>query len=187
VHIGDSTSVGMIHTSIVPDPADRLPAQYSRVSVEDPRMEISGARSIVETLAGQENAYQVATRIKASGYEGCWVLALGTTDTANIAAGSGPGRAWRIDRMMSVIGDDPVLWVNVRTHVASGPWSSAAMQLWNDALAATAPNYPNIVIYDWASVAQRPWFSADAIHYTPEGYRIRAALIADALAVAFPA
>lgn len=186
VHIGDSTSVGMIHPQIIPDVGQRLPAQYQRVGVDRPIMEISGARSIVETLRNQENAYDVARRIKAAGYEGCWVLALGTTDTANIAAGSGPGRAWRIDRMMSVIGDDPVLWVNTRTIVASGPWSNNSMLLWNNALAEAPLRHPNIKIYDWASVVQRGWFSGDGVHYTPEGYRIRGALIADALAVAWP-
>ena len=187
VHIGDSASVGMISPSYLADPADRIDAQYRRVGVTDPRMQISGARSIVETLPGQINARDVAAGIKATGYEGCWVLALGTTDTANIAAGSGPGRRSRIDMMMAVIGDDPVMWVNVRTAVAPGdPWSNANMQLWNTALATAAPSYPNLRIYDWNALMNPAWFGGDRIHYSVDGYRQRARLIADALAATFP-
>jgi hypothetical protein len=186
VHIGDSTSVGMISSKLLPDASDRLPAQYVRVGVADPRMEISGARSTLETLPGQENAYQVAQRQRAAGFHGCWVLALGTTDSANIAAGASPGADWRIDRMMSVIGSDPVMWVNVKTIETTGPWANSSMLVWDAALVRATARYPNIKIYDWASVAQRSWFSADRVHYTSEGFRIRAHSIADALSVLYP-
>jgi lysophospholipase L1-like esterase len=115
------------------------------------------------------------------------VLALGTTDTANVAVGSNVSRAERIRRMMSVIGTDPVLWVNVRTLVTSGAWSEDKMQLWNQALVEAAPAYPNLRIFDWSSVAETDWFGADRIHYTSRGYANRARIIADALAAAFPA
>ena len=187
VHIGDSTSVGLISPTILPDPADRVDAQYRRVGVTDPRMEISGARSIVERLPGQSNAYEVAQAQIAQGFDGCWVFALGTTDTANVAVGSGITRRQRIDMMMSLAGDNPVLWVNVRTLDTKDPWSDAQMQAWNRELELALPHYPNLKIYDWASVAQTAWFSSDRIHYTPEGYRQRARLIADALATAYPA
>ncbi len=188
VHIGDSTSVGLESPAYLPDPATRIDAQYRRVGASDVRLEISGARSTLETLEGQVNAHDVAVGIKAAGYEGCWVLALGTTDTANVAvAGSGPSRADRIDRMMAVIGDDPTLWVDVKTLVGSGPWSNANMQLWNAALAEATLRYPNLRVYDWATVVPDGWFSDDGIHYTSEGYIQRARLIADALAALFPA
>jgi lysophospholipase L1-like esterase len=60
------------------------------------------------------------------------------------------------------------------------------MQAWNRELELAVTRYPNLKIYDWASVAQTAWFSSDRIHYTPEGYRQRARLIADALATAYP-
>jgi hypothetical protein len=164
-----------------------MPGQYSRVGVADPRMEISGARSIVETLKGQVNAQETAQNQRASGFRGCWVFALGTTDTANVAVGGGVSRAERIERMMSVAGSDPVLWVNVKTLVNNGAWSNPNMQLWNQALQEAKVRYPNLRIYDWATAVQNPWFSSDRIHYTSEGYAIRARMIADALAAAFPA
>ena len=46
--------------------------------------------------------------------------------------------------------------------------------------------YPNMRIFDWASVARPGWFISDGIHYTSAGYAARAQLIAGALAKAFP-
>jgi hypothetical protein len=186
VHIGDSTSVGLVSTSILPDPSDRVDAQYRRVGVADPRMEISGARSIVERLPGQTNAYEAAQRQIAAGFDGCWVFALGTTDTANVAAGSNVSRRTRIDMMMDLVAGAPVLWVNTRTLETTDPWGDQNMQAWNAELVAAAERYPNLHVYDWASAAQPAWFSADKVHYTPEGYRQRGHLIADALAAAYP-
>jgi hypothetical protein len=186
VHIGDSTSVGLISPTVLPNPADRLDAQYARVGVVEQHLEISGARSIVETLPGQINAYDTAKNLRAAGYHGCWVFALGTTDTANVAVGSTVDRATRIDRMMSVAAGEPVLWVDVKTLVPTGAWSNANMMLWNQALLAAKPKYPNLRIYDWASVVQDSWFGSDQVHYTSVGYRNRARMIADALATAFP-
>lgn len=187
VHVGDSTSVGLVSADHLPDPATRIDARYAAVGVTDFHAEISGARSTVERLQGQENAVEVAERLRAEGFEGCWVLALGTTDAANIAAGASMPADRRIDRMMAAIGNDPVLWVDVKTLRTDGPWADPSMRAWNEALAAAAARYPNIKVYDWAGVVQDAWFGADRIHYTTEGYAERAALIADALATTYPA
>jgi hypothetical protein len=173
--------------SFIADASQRIGGQYQRVGVASPHLEISGARSIVETLPGQVNAADTAARLKAAGYQGCWVFALGTTDTANVAVGSNTTRSQRIDRMMTVVGGDPVLWVDVKTLVAAGAWSNPHMLEWNQALSAAQTKYPNLKIYDWASVVQNEWFSNDKIHYTSAGYTARARLIADALAAAYPA
>lgn len=187
VHIGDSTSLGLTSEVYLPDPADRIDAQYMRVGVTEVYPEISGARSIIEHLAGQENAADVAKRIKDSGYEGCWVFALGTTDSANMAAGSTYDETERIRRMMDIVGDDPVLWVDVRTLVPSGAWRDEVMQQWNAGLVDATATYPNIHVYDWASVVRDEWFTDDGIHYTSAGYVERSRSIADALAELIPA
>jgi hypothetical protein len=187
VHIGDSTSVGLISSSYLSNPGDRIDAQYRRVGVVDVRLEISGARSIVETLANQVNAYDTAKAIHDAGYHGCWVFALGVTDTANVAVGSNTSRDERIRRMMSTVGGDPVMWLTARTLVTSGAWSEAKMQLWNDALHAALARSPNLKLLDWASVAQADWFAKDHIHYTSNGYAHRARIIADGLASTYPA
>ena len=142
VHIGDSTSVGLVSPDHLPDPATRIDARYAAVGVTDFHSEISGARSTVERLEGQENAEEVAQRLRAAGFQGCWVLALGTTDAANIAAGAPLPADRRIDRMMAVIGSDPVLWVDVKTLRADGPWQNSSMLAWDEALTAAAAALP---------------------------------------------
>jgi lysophospholipase L1-like esterase len=188
VYIGDSTSEGMVLPSYLSKPGQRLGAQYARVGATEQYFEISGARSIVETLnAQQANGYTLARRFKAQGYQGCWVIALGTNDTADVYAGSTVGLEARIQRMMKVIGGQPVMWVTVRSLLASGPYSEANMELWNRTLIDACKKYPNMRVFDWASLTQDDWFISDGTHYTSEGYRHRARLTANALAHGFPA
>jgi peptidoglycan/LPS O-acetylase OafA/YrhL len=187
VHMGDSTSEGLTSPDYLPDPADRITARYAKVGVTRSIMEISGGTSIAETIDHEPNEYTIAKQLVAGGYHGCWVLALGTNDTADVYVGSYIGRVQRIREMMSVIGNQPVLWVEVKSLVSSGPYSEADMELWNDALAEELPHYPNIRVYDWPAAVRDSWFISDGIHYTSYGYVQRARLIADALAKAFPA
>jgi peptidoglycan/LPS O-acetylase OafA/YrhL len=186
VHIGDSTSEGLISPDYLPDPRQRITAQYARVGVRTTIMEVSGGRSIVETLLGQPNAYSVAQQLVRAGYRGCWVLALGTNDTADVYVGSNVGLPARIQRMMSVIGDEPVMWVNVKSLLSGGPYSEHNMQLWNVALLRACSRYPNMRVFNWAAFARPQWFISDGIHYTSAGYAARSNLIATALAYAFP-
>jgi peptidoglycan/LPS O-acetylase OafA/YrhL/lysophospholipase L1-like esterase len=186
VHIGDSTSEGLISTDYLPKPRERIDAQYARVGTTTQRMEISGATSIVETLPGGINAYDVAQGLISNGYRGCWVLALGTNDTADVYVGSSISLTTRIERMMSAIGNERVMWVNVKSLVASGPYAETNMEDWDRALLAACAKYPNMRIFDWASVVRDNWFIDDGIHYTSPGYKARAHLIAKALAKAFP-
>jgi hypothetical protein len=101
--------------------------------------------------------------------------------------GSQVERKDRIERMMSVIGNQPVLWVNVKSLLESGSYAEGNMELWNDTLAQACAKYPNMRVFDWASLANDSWFISDGIHYTSEGYAQRARLSADSLARAFPA
>ncbi|MBV9422455.1 MAG: acyltransferase family protein [Solirubrobacterales bacterium] len=187
VHLGDSTSEGMISTDYLPNPRQRLAAQYARVGVRHEDLEITGATSIVETLPGGINAYEVARGLVGGGYHGCWVIALGTNDTADVYVGSSVSLSTRIERMMSVIGDQPVLWLNVKSLLSSGPYAESNMEHWNSALLQACAQHPNMRILDWAAVVHDSWFIADGIHYTSPGYAARARLIADGLVQAFPA
>ena len=89
--------------------------------------------------------------------------------------------------MMSVVGDQPVLWVNMRTLLEGGPYSEANMQIWDRTLEDTCASYPNMRIFDWASAVNDGWFISDGVHFTSEGYAERARLTADSLVHAFPA
>ena len=186
-HVGDSTSVDLISPADLPDPADRLRARYADVGVKHLLIDASGGRSIVEVLPGQVNGYNVAQAWWNQGYRGCWVFALGTNDTANVSVGSAVGLMSRIDEMMAVAHGEPVLWVNTVTELATGPWSEANEQLWDNTLVSALGRYPNMRILDWAALAQPGWFLSDEIHYDEAGCEARAQAIAQGLANAFPA
>ena len=188
VHIGDSTSDGLDSSDYLPDPAQRIPAQYARVGVKHTFMRVIGGTSIVETLPGTVNALTTVQQMLATGYHGCWVLALGTNDTADVSVGSNVGLAQRITEMMQAVHGEDVMWVNVKSLLSSGPYSEQGMASWDDALQQVCAKYPhNMRIYDWAAAVQDKWFIPDGIHYYSDGYAARAHLIADALAEAYPA
>ncbi len=187
VHIGDSTSEGLVSHNYLPDPRTRISARYARVGARIQHYEIAGARAIVENYHDQPNAYDVARKWQDRGFDGCWVLALGTNEAANVAVGSPTGFDERIARMMDAADGEPVLWITVRSLRPDGPYSAANMEAWNDALLNAVADYPNMQIYDWASDVHDGWFIEDGIHYTSRGYAQRARRIAAALAEMFPA
>jgi peptidoglycan/LPS O-acetylase OafA/YrhL len=186
-HLGDSTSDGLVSPAYLPEKSERIQARYEDVGARSVWMNIAGGRSIVEVIPGTVNGYDAAVSMRREGFRGCWVLALGTDDTADVAAGSATPLAVRIARMMAATRGMPVLWVNVKTLVSSGPYAESNMLRWNAALVRACPKYPNMRIYNWAAAARPGWFISDGIHYTSAGYKERAELIADALAKAFPA
>jgi peptidoglycan/LPS O-acetylase OafA/YrhL len=187
VHIGDSTSEGLDDPEYLPSEKERIPNRYAEVGVEETHMEVQGARSIEERFEGEPNAQEVAADWRSQGYKGCWVLALGTNEAADVAAGSTVGLHERIEKMMAIIGDEPTLWVNVRSLVPPGdPYSKGGMVEWDEELERACATYPNMRIYDWASDVKDEWFIEDGIHFTSPGYAARAQLIAQALAHAFP-
>ena len=186
IYIGDSTSEGQVSLSYIPKPRKRLDAELARVGVRRFYPEISGARSIVEVYKGLPNAVTVARSHLDAGYHGCWILALGTNDTADVQVGSSVGLRPRISRMMRIIGHQQVLWIDAITLLSSGPYSESAMQRWNRDLLAACRRYPNMRIFDWAAHAKRRWFIADGTHYYSPGYVARNRFIARALVKAFP-
>ncbi|CAN7578213.1 acyltransferase family protein [Terrabacter sp. LjRoot27] len=187
VHVGDSTSVGLVDPAYQPRAATRLPAQYARVGVTSFVPDILGARSIVETFRGQPNAESAVTSRTTQGYAGCWVLAMGTNEVANQYVGGVVPLADRIDRLMRPIGNHPVLWLTVRTTDTSGPYADREMEKWNAALLEACTRYPNLRVYDWRAEVRRSWFVDDGIHFTTKGYVERGRRVADALVRAFPA
>jgi len=188
VHIGDSTSDGLDSSDYLPDPAQRIPAQYARVGVKHTFMRVTGGTSIVETLPGTVNALTTVQQMLASGYHGCWVFALGTNDSADVEVGSNVGLVQRIQEMMQAVQGEDVMWVNDKSLLSSGPYSEQGIANWDGALQQVCSKYPhNMRIYDWADAVQNRWFIPDGIHYYSNGYAARAHLIADALAEAYPA
>lgn len=187
IHIGDSTSEGLTSPEYLPDPKQRIEAQYAKVGATVQHYEISGARSIVERYENQPNAYEAAQKWKRRGYHGCWVLALGTNDAADVAVGSNVGMPERVQEMMKLIGDEPVMWVNVKSLLSTGPYAEQYMRRWDETLLHACRRYPNMHIFNWAALVKNEWFISDGIHFNTPGYAARARLIAQALAHAFPA
>ncbi|HEY2508252.1 MAG TPA: acyltransferase family protein [Streptosporangiaceae bacterium] len=185
-HIGDSTSDGLVSTTYLPQ-KQLIPAQYQDVGVHTVYTNVVGARSVAETLPGTINGYDAAVGLNHQGFRGCWVIALGTNDTADVAVGSNVTLPARISRMMAAARGEPVMWVNVISLLRSGPYAETNMLKWNAALAHACTQYPNMRVFNWAAVAERPWFISDGIHYTSTGYAARSKAIATGLAAAFPA
>lgn len=184
-HVGDSTSLGLVSSAFIPNADDQIPARYRAVGVEHFFNEISGARSMVETLNHQPNATEIVTLRRASGYNGCYVIALGTNDPAN-TGGNVAMLGARIDTMMARIGDRPTLWTTTKTLKDRGPYQNANMVAWNQALTAACARHGTMRVYDWAGEVQDGWFTSDGIHPNPTGYKERASRFATALARAFP-
>jgi peptidoglycan/LPS O-acetylase OafA/YrhL len=187
VHIGDSTSDGLVSRDYLPDKSERIPARYEDVGAQTVYTNITGARSVVEVLPGTTNAFDAAKHLISTGFSGCWVLALGTNDTADVAVGSNVGLAARIAEMMRVTRGEPVMWVNVVSLLHSGPYAEANMLKWDNALVQACSRYPNMRVFNWSALAKPGWFINDGIHYTSAGYEKRSLFIADGLAMAFPA
>ena len=187
VYIGDSTSDGEASAEYVPNAKLREPAQLLKVGVKTTHMQVSGARSIHEIFKNIPNAAMVARKEVAAGYHGCWILALGTNEAADVAAGSTFGLRARIATMMSIIGDHPVMWINAITLPGTPQYyGDAGMRQWDNDLLAACSKHPTMRVYDWAAHAKPSWFISDHIHYTPQGYIQRTRLIAHALVKAFP-
>ena len=92
VHIGDSTSEGLISSDYLPDPEQRIRAQYARVGVDATSTWRSPARprSWRHSRAAP-NAQKWRRSSSRADTSGCWVIALGTNDTADVYVGSSVG------------------------------------------------------------------------------------------------
>src|SRR5262245_31427689 len=144
------SSVAHIGDSLTAYTEPSLTAAYQRVGASV-RINAYGGRAILQKLpADPMTGQQAALSIRAGGFTGCWVVALGTNDTADIAAGAGYTRGQAIDEMMTAI--DPgrtasVMWVNTYTTRSSGYWSNANMMLWNQALVDSQRRWPNLRLF----------------------------------------
>ena len=181
-HIGDSLSAYVL---------PGLRSEYAARGVTRFVGSAYGGRGVLQKVsADPETGAAAAARIRSSGFTGCWVVALGTNDTANVAAGAWYTRGYAIDRMMKAVdpnGRARVMWVNLFTTRSTGYWSNNNMKLWNQALTAAQGRWPNLKVYNWAAVAATgvaPY--ADGIHHTGAGYVVRNRSIAAALARFFP-
>ncbi len=68
VHIGDSTSEGLVSATYLPDEKKLIGSQYARDGAKTRHLEVSGARSIYEHFEGLPNAQEVAEAWQHEGF-----------------------------------------------------------------------------------------------------------------------
>ena len=186
-YIGDSISLGMFSATTPQRPTAQFETRMAGIGVADLQVEVSGGRSIVETLPGQENAVTVAKRLRDAGFVGCWVIAVGTNDAANIAAGAARQADERVAAIMAVTGRDPVLWIDAASAATSGFWATPNIEAWNRVLTASVASHPNVRVAPWSRFVRSEWFESDGVHITAAGAAARMQFVADALVADFPA
>ena len=194
VHIGDSTSLGLEDgpSTNITDPKKRIRARYQAVGVKKVVEDIKGGRNIIEHFGTDTNGKEAVQQHIREGFKGCWVIALGMNDAATMAKGGTPFTAdMRIDTIMKLIGNQPVLWVNTVTQAwTNNPlYANKNMQEFNTHLISATKRYPNLRVYDWAAEAlpHPDWFlQDDANHNNGPGSTAKAEGISKALVAAFP-
>ena len=82
----------------------------------------------------------------------------------------------RIRELLILIGDIPVVWVNVLR--IDSQYYVRASAVFNRVLNRVALDYPNVSVVDWHTMisANPKWFAFDKLHLQPVGYRARATL-----------
>ena len=82
----------------------------------------------------------------------------------------------RIRELLTLIGDIPIVWVNVLR--VDSKYYVRASAVFNTVLSRVALDYPNVSVVDWnAMITLNPkWFAFDKLHLQPVGYRARASL-----------
>ena len=156
--------------------------------VQHDHLEISGGTSIVETCSGQPNAHDVAAAADRPRLPG--LLGARARDQRHRRRRRRlERRAWRarIQRMMSMIGNQPV---HVGQRQVAGR-HRAVLRAQHGSCGTRpccrpAPGTRTCASTTGPPVVRNSWFIPDGIHYTSPGYAARARLIADALAAAFP-
>ena len=190
IHVGDSTSIGMFDDGYLSDPQRNAQVTYKNVGAHEVVADVTGARSTVESLEGDPSIRDSVQRLLDQGYgeDACWIIGAGVNDAANRAVGGSGEEDWRVDQIMELLGDAPVLWPTAASNRDSGAYDNANMAPFNEALLAARDRYPNLVVYDWASDVHQEWFlPGDNVHYQTEGNEKRAEYFSKALTLAFPA
>jgi hypothetical protein len=183
-HVGDSLTVQMQHL---------LPGGYARHGWDDVIVDAYGGRGVSRQMYADVTGLDVVRHIVAGGFSGCWVIALGTNDTAHVGDDGAPPEVQHqrrreiIASMMTLIGDAPVMWVDVFLVAADDAYSAAAAADWNLALVEEQQRHQRMAVFAWAPIAAAhpSWMAGDRIHDSRLGSIARARLVTDAAAARF--
>jgi len=137
------------------------------------------SRNISGPASTKRNAVKTYKQLLKNGVRPTAVLvALGSNDLQQ--SGRASFHEPRIRELLALIGDIPVVWINVlRTDQ---PYYSRRSAMFNKTLVRLAAEYPNLSIVDWASMlsANPRWFAFDKLHLQPSGYKVRASVYVEA-------
>lgn len=188
-HDAQCRSIAHVGDSLTWAATAQFAEQYARRGWTDVRIDARGGRGIATFMYIDVTGIEAVRRIKASGFDGCWVMALGTNDTANTdywVQAPDEQHAWRVNlirSMMIELDGAPVVWVNTHLSEPDIDYSAADAKAWNAALREVAFAYPNMKVFDWDSVAKDhpEWTVDDHVHDTPLGSAERARIVARAV------
>lgn len=192
IHVGDSTSLGIFNPDMLPDPSDIGTNQYLAHGAPEVETSVFGGRNTTEGFEDYPSAVDSVAELLAQGQpEGtCWVIGTGVNDAANIAAGATYNEEDRIRMMLDQLKGQRVMWSTAWIRNDSGYYTNANNTKFNETLERVTKEYPNAVVWDWASEVQNhmDWFmeGEDNVHYGAEGNAARGRLFAEALTNAFP-
>lgn len=173
--IGDSITVGTQYPGFGNvTPLLQALGSFSKVIVD-----AAYSRNISGPASTKRNGVKTYKQLLKNGVRPTAVLiALGSNDLqqSRLASFHEP----RIRELLALIGDIPVVWINVLRTDSTFYTRRSAM--FNALLARLAPEYPNLTVVDWASmIVQNPkWFAFDKLHLQPIGYRARASVYVQA-------
>jgi hypothetical protein len=155
LHVGDSLAIG-----------------------SDPplRALLPGWSITTDALKSQPTAAGIAIIDRRPSLPGALVVELGTNDSPDATATF----AGQVRHVLALAGPKRcVVWVNIRRP----PFNGVSYAGFNRALDQIAASSPNLAVVDWNSMvdAGQAQVAGDGVHATPDGYRARAAAIAQAL------
>lgn len=163
-HLGDSTSVMM---------RQPLRAAYAEQGWTDVVIDAGGGRGVFHKVGADVSGLRAVERIRATGFTGCWVVALGINDVLNLDEGDRHTVEQTVGALLDAIGAAPVLWATV--HL---PRHAATAARLNAAIGADG----RAVVFDWDTVvsADPTLQLPDLVHYTSRGSLTYAAGLAAA-------
>jgi len=123
-------------------------------------------------------ASRIATATAVAGGFSAIVVNLGANDTLEGYVTQNPASHMR--RILNAAGPTPVLWVDQAEPL---PKHDVAAVAYNDALRATADQYPNMTVVDWGALLDQhhEYLNPDNLHLNPQGQAALAQVIVNAL------
>ena len=184
--VGNARAIEPAHTLLVLGDSITWGANYKEFGNVTPKLQalntfdkviVDGAfsRNISGPADSLHNGVKTyAKYIKAKIRPSAVIVALGSNDLQ----GSIKVRYYetRIRELLTLIGDIPIVWVNVLR--VDSKYYVRASAVFNTVLNRVALDYPNTSVVDWHTMitANPKWFAFDKLHLQPVGYRARANL-----------